>query len=101
MLLNDSFENLRCAGSIPDSFRVNHRNRAIQAEPQAIGLGSGNAPGAAEAQFIQSAFEVVPSGETLVFSATLGFGLVGTNEDMPLDLVDVKRSCNLAEFHIG
>jgi hypothetical protein len=36
----------------------------------------------------------------LVFIATLGFALVGANEDVPLNLVDVECACDFAEFRI-
>ncbi len=101
MFLNDPFENFRRAGSVPHTLGVNHRNRAIQAEPKAICLSPCHSPGATQAEFIQPGFQVIPCCYALVFPAALGFGLIGTYKDMPLDLVDVKRSCDLAEFRIG
>ena len=100
MLLNDSLQDLRGAGSIPHPFRVDDRYRAIQAEPEAVCFGPCNASRTTESEFIQSFLQVVPRGETLVFVTALGFRLIRTNEDMPLDLIDVERSCDLAKFHL-
>lgn len=43
MLLDDTLEHLGRAGVIPDAFRVDHRDRAVPAHPQAIRLGAGDA----------------------------------------------------------
>lgn len=100
MLLNDPLQDLRGTGSIPNPFRIDDRDRAIQAEPEAVCFGPSNASRTTESQFIQSFFQVIPRGQTLVFVAALGFRLIRTNEDMPLDLIDVERSCDFAEFHL-
>lgn len=100
MFLNDSFKDFGGTGSIPDSLGIDHRDGPIEAEPKAICLGPCNSSWPAQAQFIQASLEVVPRGQALLFTAALGFRLVGTNEDVALDLVDVKGACDFAEFRI-
>jgi hypothetical protein len=73
MILENSFKHLRRAGVIPNTFGINDRNRAVDANAQAISFGSINQRlGSDEVQFFKSALEVLPRGEVFVLGSALG-----------------------------
>ena len=83
VLLNDALQHFGRGGVIPDAFGIDHRNRAAFADAQAVGFGAVDA--VEQSQFGQPALEVVPGLDAAFLRAALGLGLLGAQEDMPLN----------------
>lgn len=83
MFLDDFLQSLRRAGVIPDGFRVNDGDGAVDADAQAVCLGSENQRfRAGEFQLLEALFQILPRFEALVLGRALGFGLVRAQKDV-------------------
>jgi len=82
MFLDDTFEDLWRAGVIPDVIGLDNGYRTHNTDAQTICLCSKDLTGTIEVQFFKSTLEIVPSLKTLLFTATLWLGLVGTQENV-------------------
>lgn len=84
MFLDDLFEHVRGAGVVPDGFWIDHCDRALEANAEAICFGAEHERfRIGEAQLFEAGLEVVPGDQAVLFGAALRFGLVGTKEDVP------------------
>lgn len=84
MLLNDFLQHLGTAGVVPNTFRVDHCDRAVSADLQAISLGSVNTTITYQTQLQQPALEESPGFEAEIVFATFRFALIAAQEDVPL-----------------
>ena len=86
MFLDDTFQNLRRTGVIPNPFGIDDSNGAVYTDPEAVGFGAENQRfRIGEAEFFQASFQKFPSGKALCFGAAFGVGLVCAQENMPLE----------------
>ncbi len=95
MFLDDPFNNFRRSCFVPDALGVDHHNRALLANAQTISLGAEDATRAiggrfAESEFLEPPFEVIPGFEAGRFVAADWLGLVGADQDMPIDFVQAE-----------
>jgi hypothetical protein len=93
MFLDDPLNYGGSGGFVPDAFGVDHHDRALLADAEAIGLRTEDATGAfcrglVQSEFLQPPFEVVPGGEAIGFVAAERFGLVGADQDVAIDMVE-------------
>lgn len=101
MFLDDPLNNFWRSRFVPDALGIDHHDRALLANPEAIGLGAEDTTGAmtsgrplaiggrlVESEFLEPPFEVVPGFKAGGFVTADGLGLVGADEDMPIDLVE-------------
>ena len=86
VLLDDAFKHGRVTVAIPGPFGVDDGNRAVGTDTQAVGLGAVDAALLAESQFLETALEVIPSIQSPLLFAAVGFGLVAAEEDMTTGL---------------
>lgn len=85
MVLDDFLEDLGCAALVPGAFRIDDRDRAADADLEAVGLGAGDAgEGTDEVEFLETALEVIPGFLTGGGVAALGLGGRGAQEDVAL-----------------
>jgi hypothetical protein len=87
MLLDDALEHRGRAGAVPYALRIDHRDGALLAHAQAVGLGAEDR--ARQAQFGQAALEIVPRLQARVPGAALGLALVRAQEDVPWEFLRV------------
>src|SRR5579863_108666 len=90
VLLNDALDDVRGDRVIPGAFGIDNGDRAVLADPQAIGFGAVNAGTAVhQVQLRQSLLEIVPGSQAVFARRTVGIGLIGTKENMAADAGDV------------
>src|SRR5437879_443608 len=78
VLLYDALQNLRRAGMIPDSLRVDDGDRSVNADAEAVGLGPiDERLGTNEIQFLEPPLEKFPGLQSFFLRRAFGFGLVG------------------------
>ena len=75
VLLNDALEDFGRGGVVPDSIRVNDGDGSLFADTEAVGLGAEDA--VEDAEFGETALEIVPGLDSSFKRAALGFGLLG------------------------
>lgn len=85
MLLDDPFEHLRIAPGVPCPLGIDHRDRSTGTDPQAVGLGTIDPPGAGQLQLVEPTFQELPRPQRLLLARTLRFRLIATQKDMPPD----------------
>ena len=85
VLLDDSLEHRWIASAVPRALRVDHGDRPLLADAQAVGLGAVDAALLREAELPEAPLEVVPGREPALLLAALGGGLVAAEEDVPPD----------------
>lgn len=90
VLLDDLFEHRGIAVRVPGSFGVDNRDGATRANPQTIRFGAEDPSLPGESQFVESAFQIIPSLQRTLFVATLRFGLVTTEKDVAAYLADLE-----------
>ena len=95
MFLDDPLNHFWSSCFVPYTFGVDHHDRALLANAETIGLGAEDTTGAfrgrlVQSEFLQPSFEVVPGFKAGSFVAADRFGLVGTDEDMAIDLVQAE-----------
>src|SRR5688572_30674129 len=91
MLLDDFFEHFGSAGVIPDAFRVNDGDGAIHAYAQTVGFGAKYERfWTGKLQLFQARLEILPGAQTFLALATFRLGLIGTQEDVPLELFQAE-----------
>lgn len=77
MFLDDSFQHGRRTRVIPNRFRINDRDGAMDANTQAIGFRAIDQRfSLGEIQFFQSLFQEFPRLQAGLLCAAFGFGLV-------------------------
>lgn len=97
MLLNNLFQHSRIATAVPCSFGINQSDRPAGADAQAVGFRSEDATLLAEAEFLQSPFEIVPGDQRTLVVATLRLGLIAAEKNMPLRGIDTHRAGKLLQ----
>jgi hypothetical protein len=101
MFLNNAFQDLRRGGVIPRAFGIDHRDRALLADAQAIGLRAINAVLALrDPQFFEPAFEVLPGGDGFFLRRALRLGLIGAEENMAAGLGNRVFLCHFGEMFV-
>jgi hypothetical protein len=68
---------------VPDAFGVDHRNRALLANPQTVRFGAIDLRH--EPKFRKAPFQVIPRFEAGVLGAALRLGLIATEKDVTAD----------------
>ena len=85
MFLDNSLQHFGSAAAIPDSFRINDRNRPGDTHAKTIGLGAKDERFRAnQTELLQSLLEELPRNHPLLFRTAFGFGLIGAKKDVPL-----------------
>lgn len=91
MFLDDSFEDGRGAGPVPDALGVDDGDRALLTELEAVGLGAADgAVGADEIEFLETPLEEIPGGCARGGIAALGLGGFGAEDDMAAGAVEAE-----------
>ena len=91
MALDDLFEHLRRAGVIPNSIRINDRDRPMRADAQAVDLAAINQRlWAHQIELVQPLLEELPRGECLLAWGAVRFGLIGAQENVPAVLFQAQ-----------
>jgi len=85
VFLYNAFQDFRSTGMIPYPFRVHHGDGTIHADPEAVGFGPVNPAIPGKIQFVQSGLQVPPGFQALFPGTAFRLGLVGTQENMPLN----------------
>jgi hypothetical protein len=98
VFLDDAFEVCRGAGVIPHAFGVNHCNRALRADAQAIRLGARDAAVVGHAEFLQPLFEKLPRNHAGFMRAAFGFRLVRAQKNMAADDIQANSSGECLDF---
>ena len=94
MLLDDLFEYIGGAGVVPNTFGVNHCDRSLCADTQAICLSAEYLADGLEVQFAESFFEIVPRDDAFGTLAAFVFTLIAAEEDVFLDVIgDTEMVC--------
>ena len=91
MFPDDAIEHDRIASPVPGALRVDHRDGAALAHPQAVRLGAQDAASLGEAEFLEAAFQESPRLKAPLLVAALGNGLITTEENVPTGDVDADR----------
>ena len=91
MLLNNPLEGFGGGRVVPDPFRIDHRDRSLTTDTQAIRLRPVRAGlGLDQAQFLEPSLQVVPGSVRLVLRRALGLGLIGAEKDVAADPADLE-----------
>ena len=86
MLLNDAFQDGRRAGAVPDAIGIDDGDGALEADAEAVGFRAVNQRlGAGEVKFFQTALQIFPGFQTLLFGAAFWVSLVGAEEDVAFE----------------
>jgi hypothetical protein len=106
MFLDDPLNYGGSGGFVPDAFGVDHHDRALLADAEAIGFRAEDATGTfcrglVQSEFLQAAFEVIPGGEAIGFVAADRLGLVSADQDVPIDLVKSEFGDSGLEGGVG
>ena len=100
VLLNDALQDFRRGAAVPDTLRIDHCDRALLAYAQTVRLGAVDV--IQQAEFAETALEIIPRFETGFPGAALGLRLVGAKEDVALNIGDVQVRRDLEQaFEIG
>ena len=84
MFLYDSLNHFRRAGMIPDAFGINHGDRPLRADAQAIRFGAINQRlRLGKIQFFEPPLQVIPRFKPLLFRRALRLSLVRTKKNVP------------------
>ena len=84
MFLNDAFQNVRRAGMIPHSFRVNDGDWPLNTDTKAVGLGAINQRlRTSQIQFLEPSLEKFPRLKPFLLRATFWLSLIGAKENVP------------------
>src|SRR5262245_28671460 len=86
VLLDDALEHLRGAGAVPDAVGVHDRDRPVDADAKAVGLGAVDAAVSHQSELLQPALQELPRLEAGFLARALRLGLVGAQEDVAADL---------------
>ena len=99
MFLNDPFQHRRRARVIPDTFRINHRDGTVGANPEAVDLAAIHQRfGADELQFLESPFQILPGLQPLFFGRAIRLRLIGAEQDVPRIFFEAQRHLRAVEF---
>src|SRR5262245_47528685 len=91
MFLNDSFKDFGCDGVVPGAVRINDGDRTLLANAETVGLRAKHAVvRPREAQFFETALEVVPGLDTDLLRSALRLGLIRAKKDVPSDVLDLE-----------
>jgi hypothetical protein len=100
--LNDAFKDLRGAGVIPDTLRINHGHRAARTDLETIRFGPSHAGlGAYQAEFLESPFEILPGFQAGAGITALGFAGIGAQEDVAPQGGNAKGGTDCGEIRGG
>ena len=88
MFLDDPFQHLRGTPPIPNTVRINHRNRTLLTQLQTVSLSTVDLTTLYQPKLVQTPFEEIPGLDAVVLFRTFRFGLVGAQKDVTLDFVD-------------
>jgi len=98
VLLDDPLQDLRTARMIPRSFGIHDCDGSLRADPQAVGFRSEHTALPAQAQFIQTALEILPGSKAIFARTAFGLRLIAAKEDMPLRLWNADRLHDFLKF---
>jgi hypothetical protein len=80
---------------IPDSIRINYRDRPLFAHPKAISLRAVDAVLAFhQTKLGKTLLQVVPGLNPYFGCAAFGFCLVGAEKNVAVDVADIQIVCN-------
>src|SRR6185295_13825955 len=88
VLLDDSLDDIDGAGVIPGPLGIHDRNRTLRTDLKAIRFRSIHSAVAGQVQVLEPALQVFPGLQTEFLVGTSGLGLVATQEDVALDLLN-------------
>lgn len=93
MFLDNPLQNFGRTGVIPRAFRINDRDGAAQADPQAVGLCSEDKRLRAysELELLEPFLQKIPRSEPRFLGAAFRFRLIGAEENMTAVLADPQR----------
>jgi hypothetical protein len=98
VLLNDTLDHLRRDRVVPDTVGIHHRDRALFANLQAIGLSSIDAVLALhQPDLDQALLQIFPGRIGHFMWSALRFGLIRAKKDVALEMPDSKRAGFLRE----
>src|SRR5262245_37342097 len=98
MQLDNLFEDLRCAGVVPDPLWENDGDRSFGTDSKAVRLGPVNQRLRSDQfQFFQTLLQKLPRTQAVRMRAALGFALISTEENMPLVLFNAELCDNFVQ----
>jgi len=100
VLLNDALKHFGRTGVIPDTFRINDRDRSARADAKAIRFGAIHlrVRAAGQTEFLEPLFQIRPRVESKFLGAALRLRLVGAKKNVARDVLDAERPGALAKF---
>lgn len=96
VLLDDALENRRVALAVPDTFRIDDRDRTAFTNAQAVGLRAENAAPIRQAELLQAPLQELPRGQAPFLVAAFRRRLVAAEKDVPPRDGDANRACDLS-----
>lgn len=98
MFLNDAFQVFPGALSVPNPFRVDEGDRAIEADAQTFGFGAKNpALDVDESQFRKPRLQ---EGPGLCLTVAFGAGPADAEKDVPLDALELESFRHAGELFV-
>ena len=99
MFLNDTLQNRRGAGMIPDTFGIYDGDGAARADAQATGLAAVNERlRANELEFLEPLFQKIPGSERRLPRRTFGFGGIHAEKDVAPVFFQAERFNGALQF---
>ena len=96
VFIDDPFQDCGRRRAIPDTFRVDHCDRTLLADPETVCLRTVNTSfRVSQPQFSEPLLQIIPGQVRRISGSTLRLRLVGTEKDMPLDAANVQFSNNV------
>src|SRR5262249_30306729 len=93
VFLDDALDHLRRSRMVPDSFGINHRDRAAFANAETIGFGPVHS--VTQSQLRETALEILPGIQAVILGATLGLGLIGAQKNVAANAGDSETGSDL------
>ncbi len=100
VFLNDALEHFWRARVIPDTFRVDHRDRAFYAHAQAVRARSKHNSFVCKMKLSETVFEKVPRLVATLPIAAFWLSLVAAQEDVTLYFIEVEGFAGLLELRM-
>ena len=99
VILNDLLQHWGRAGVIPRSLRIDHRNRPVLADSQAVRLASQDqGPGSRQAHFLEPAFQKLPRLQSFRPRAAQRLGRIRAEENVALAGFQTQRLGEIGEI---
>ncbi len=98
VFLDDSLQNLRSAGMIPNTLGIDDRNRSPKANLETVRLGSvDQCLGSDQSQFLETTLQILPCDRAGGEISALGLAGFRTKKDMTLDRRQTQGGCGVIQ----